>query len=106
MGYLTDYINETMKQGKSLALGQITEDGTFREPSLLEVILASINLMGDRIGRQRLAGDPPDVMILPHVSHIGPLEFNRADEVIEAGRRALNLMLPMLRDQIGFVVTI
>ena len=106
MGYLTDYINETMKQGKSLALGQITEDGTFREPSLLEVILASINLMGDRIGRQRLAGDPPDVMILPHVSHIGPLEFNRADEVIEAGHRALNLMLPMLRDQIGFVVTI
>jgi len=106
MGYLTDYINATMKQGKSIALGQITEDGTFREPSLLEVILASINLMGDRIGRQRLAGDPPDVMILPHVSHIGPLEFNRADEVIEAGRRALNLMLPMLRDQIGFVVTI
>jgi NTE family protein len=106
MGYLTDYINATMKQGKSLALGQISEDGTFREPSLLEVILASINLMGDRIGRQRLAGDPPDVMILPHVSHIGPLEFNRADEVIEAGRRALNLMLPMLRDQIGFVVTI
>ncbi|OPY05149.1 MAG: NTE family protein RssA [Syntrophaceae bacterium PtaB.Bin038] len=67
MGYLTDYINATMKQGKSIALGQITEDGTFREPSLLEVILASINLMGDRIGRQRLAGDPPDVMILPHV---------------------------------------
>ena len=48
----------------------------------------------------------PDVLILPHVSHVGPLEFNRADEVIEAGRRALNLMLPMLKDQIGFVVTI
>ena len=106
MGYVTDYINATMKQGKSLALGQITEDGAFREPSLFEVITASINLMGDRIGRQRLAGDPPDVMILPHVSHVGPLEFNRADEVIEAGRRALNLMLPMLKDQIGFIVTI
>jgi NTE family protein len=106
IGYLTDYINATMKQGKSLALGQITEDGTFREPSLFEVITASINLMGDRIARQRLAGDPPDVMILPHVSHVGPLEFNRADEVIEAGRRALNLMLPMLKDQIGFIVTI
>lgn len=106
VGYLTDYINATMKQGKSLALGQITEDGTFREPSLFEVITASINLMGDRIARQRLAGDPPDVMILPHVSHVGPLEFNRAHEVIEAGRRALNLMLPMLKDQIGFIVTI
>jgi NTE family protein len=106
VGYLSEYINATMKQGKSLALGQITEDGTFREPSLFEVITASINLMGDRIARQRLAGDPPDVMILPHVSHVGPLEFNRADEVIEAGRRALNLMLPMLTDQIGFIVTI
>jgi NTE family protein len=106
IGYLSDYINATMKQGKSLALGQITEDGSFREPSLFEVITASINLMGDRIARQRLAGDPPDVLILPHVSHVGPLEFNRADEVIEAGRRALNLMLPMLTDQIGFVVTI
>jgi NTE family protein len=106
VGYLSDYINATMKQGKSLALGKITEDGTFREPSLFEVITASINLMGDRIARQRLAGDPPDVMILPHVSHVGPLEFNRADEVIEAGRRALNLMLPMLTDQIGFIVTI
>ena len=31
---LRDYINATMKQGKSLALGQITEDGSFREPSL------------------------------------------------------------------------
>jgi len=106
VSYLSDYINATMKQGKSLALGQITEDGAFREPSLFEVITASINLMGDRIARQRLAGDPPDVMILPHVSHVGPLEFNRADEVIEAGRRALNLMLPMLTDQIGFIVTI
>ncbi|NPV03429.1 MAG: patatin [Syntrophaceae bacterium] len=106
MGYLSDYINATLKQGKSLALGQITEDGTLREPAILEVILAAINLMGDRIGRQRLAGDPPDVMILPHVSHVGPLEFHRAEEVIEAGRRALHLMLPMLRDQIGFVVTI
>lgn len=104
--YLSDYINATMKQGKSLALGQISQDGAFREPSLFEVLTASINLMGDRIARQRLAGDPPDVLILPHVSHVGPLEFNRADEVIEAGRRALNLMLPMLKDQIGFVVTI
>jgi len=32
IGYLSDYINATMKQGKSLALGQITEDGAFRSP--------------------------------------------------------------------------
>jgi len=36
------------------------------------------------------------------VSHVGGrLEFNRADEVIEAGLQGrLSLMLPMLKDQI------
>ncbi len=40
----------------------------------------------DRITRSRLAGEPPDVMLLPHVSHIGLLEYHRADDAIAAGR--------------------
>jgi NTE family protein len=106
MGYMTEYINSTMKQGKSLALGRLMKEGGVFDPSLLEVVLASINLMADRIAKQRLVGDPPDVMILPHASHVGPLEFNRADEIIDAGRRAVTLMLPMLKDLIGYVLTI
>jgi len=106
MNYITEYINSTMKQGKSLALGRLVEKGTIIDPSLFEVILASINLMADRIAKQRLAGDPPDVMILPHASQVGPLEFNRADEIIDSGRRAVTLMLPMLKDLIGYVLTV
>jgi NTE family protein len=104
--YLSDYINLTMKQGKTITLGRIGEDGTYHEPAIFEIIIAAINQMADRIARQRLAGDPPEVMILPHASQVGPLEFNKADEVIEAGRRATVLMLPMLRDMIGDIETI
>lgn len=106
MGYMTEYINSTMKQGKSLALGRLMREGGVMDPSLLEVVLASINLMADRIAKQRLVGDPPDVMVLPHASHVGPLEFHRADEIIEAGRRAVMLMMPMLKDLIGYVLTV
>ena len=104
--YMTEYINSTMKQGKSLALGQLMKEGVMMEPSFFEVILASINLMADRIYKQRLAGDPPDIMILPHASQVGPLEFQRADEVIDSGRRAVTMMLPMLKDLIGYVITV
>ncbi|HPC73835.1 MAG TPA: patatin-like phospholipase family protein [Syntrophales bacterium] len=106
MGYMTEYINSTMKQGKSLALGRLMKEGGILDPSLLEVVLASINLMADRIAKQRLVGDPPDVMVLPHASHVGPLEFSRADEIIDAGRRAVTLMLPMLKDLIGYVLRV
>jgi NTE family protein len=106
MNYMTEYINSTMKQGKSLALGRLVKEGVIMDPSLFEVILASINLMADRIAKQRLAGDPPDIMILPHASQVGPLEFNRADEIIDSGRRAVTLMLPMLKDLIGYVITV
>jgi len=104
--YMSEYINSTMKQGKSLALGRLMKEGVMTEPSFFEVILASINLMADRIYKQRLAGDPPDIMILPHASQVGPLEFHRADEIIDAGRRAVQMMLPMLKDLIGYVISV
>lgn len=55
-------------------------------PGTIEVMQGAISIMQDRITRSRLAGEPPDVMLLPHVSHIGLLEYNRADAAIEAGR--------------------
>ena len=106
MDYMTEYINSAMKQGKSLALGRHAKEGFAMDPSFFEVILASVNLMADRIAKQRLVGDPPDVMVLPHASQVGPLEFNRADEIIDAGRRAITLMLPLLKDLIGYVLTV
>ena len=98
---LTAYLDNTMKRGRSLVLSRFGPDHADKGPSLFEVMANSINIMQDRITRQRMAGDPPDVLISPRLAHIGLLEFNRADEAIEEGRRTLQLMLPLLKDIIG-----
>lgn len=67
------------------------------EYSLFDVLAASVNIMQDRMTKQRLAGDPPDMLISPRVSHITLLEFNRAAEAIEEGRKAMSVMIPSLR---------
>jgi DNA ligase (NAD+) len=40
-------------------------------PSLLEVVLASVNIMQMRITRSRMAGDPPEVVIAPQLATWG-----------------------------------
>jgi|TARA_A100001391_G_scaffold28538_2_gene15421 NTE family protein len=54
-------------------------------PALLDAIAASINITQDRITRSRMAGDPPEIILNPRLSHIGILEFYRADEAIKEG---------------------
>jgi len=67
------------------------------EHSIFNVIAASLNIMQDRMTKQRLAGDPPDMLISPRLSQIGLLEFNRAAEAIEEGRQAMAFMMPHLK---------
>jgi NTE family protein len=57
-------------------------------PSYVEVIGQSLLVTQDFISRVRLAADPVDVLIAPDVSQIGKMDFHRAGEAIEAGRRA------------------
>jgi len=57
-------------------------------PSVLEVMAGSIDIMQDRITRSRLAGEPPDVLIQPRLGHIGILDFDRGEELIELGDTA------------------
>jgi NTE family protein len=61
----------------------------------------SLNIMLDRIARSRLAGEPPDVLVLPRLGHIGLLEFERADEAIAEGTNAVQRALPELADAIA-----
>jgi NTE family protein len=51
----------------------------------------------DRITRSRMAGDPPDIVLAPRLSHIGLLEFYRAREAIQEGRECVRRMLPEIR---------
>ncbi len=62
-------------------------------PDFFETIGACINIAQDRITRSRLAGDPPEFMLQPKVSHIGLLETYRAGEAIEAGRQCAELSI-------------
>ena len=66
-------------------------------PEYFGVLANSINIMQDYITRARLAGEPPHVMLVPRLRHIGLMEFNRAKEVIAEGRLCVEQALPMLR---------
>jgi NTE family protein len=66
-------------------------------PNLLEAIAGSINITQDRITRSRMAGDPPDILLSPKLSHIGLLEIYRAKEAIEEGRKCVQRMLPEIK---------
>ncbi|MHA1571318.1 MAG: patatin-like phospholipase family protein [Alphaproteobacteria bacterium] len=57
-------------------------------PSVLGVMMSTVNIVQDRVTRSRLVADPPDVTINAKVGHIGLLEFNRAPELIQLGRAA------------------
>ncbi|WGZ94496.1 MAG: patatin-like phospholipase family protein [Candidatus Thiothrix putei] len=54
-------------------------------PGLMDALAASINIMQDKITRSRMAGDPPEILLMPQLEHIGLLEFHRAGEAIAEG---------------------
>ncbi|MFA5082944.1 MAG: patatin-like phospholipase family protein, partial [Hydrogenophilaceae bacterium] len=49
-------------------------------PSMLDVVASSINIMQVRISRSRMAGEPPDLIVTPRLSHLGLLDFHRTKE--------------------------
>ncbi len=70
-------------------------------PGLFDVTSGAINIMQDRITRSRMAGDPPETVIAPRLSHLGLMEFHRADEAISEGRKAALRALPALEQVLG-----
>lgn len=49
------------------------------------VMVEAFNIIQDRIARARMAGDPPDLALMPKLGHIGLADFHRADEAIRLG---------------------
>jgi NTE family protein len=66
-------------------------------PGLFDAISGSLNIMQERITRSRMAGDPPDIILAPRLSHIGLMEYYRAREAIQEGRECVGRMLPEIR---------
>ena len=59
------------------------------EPGLLEVMSSSVNIMQDRITRSRLAIDPADLVLRPDLADFQLMDFHRAREAIEIGRKVV-----------------
>lgn len=66
-------------------------------PSIFGVMVSSLNIVQDRLARSRLAGDPPDVLIVPRIGHIGLMEFDRAEELIDEGEAAVERAMPDIK---------
>ncbi|WP_425493361.1 patatin-like phospholipase family protein [Hoeflea prorocentri] len=56
-----------------------------RRIGMTNVMVEAYNIIQDRISRARLAGDPPDILLMPRLSDIGLSEFHRAAEAIDRG---------------------
>ncbi|AOP35441.1 patatin [Leptospira tipperaryensis] len=70
------------------------------KPGMIEVMSKSINVMQIRITRSRMAGDPPDLIIAPRLRNIGLMEFHRAKECIEEGKKSAELVASFLESQL------
>ena len=68
-----------------------------RQPSMLDVVMTSVNIMQMRITRSRMAGDPPELVIAPRLAHLGLLDFHRSHEAIAQGYAAAQAALPGLQ---------
>jgi NTE family protein len=89
---------DTLRAGTTALIGPYGAAGT-PTPGLFDVLSGSLNIMQDRITRSRMAGDPPDLVISPRLGHLGLMEFDRADEAIEAGTRAVEQSMPAIRER-------
>lgn len=91
LGRLTATVGERTRSLAQQVLGEKQP-----MPNVLEILAGSIDIMQDRITRSRLAGEPPDVLIQPRLGHIGILDFDRAEELIEIGYAAAVAMRPAI----------
>ena len=69
-------------------------------PGISAVMMDAINITQDRIARSRLAGDPPDITIVPKTGPIGLFEFHRAYEAIEIGIKAADKQIDEIKSAV------
>lgn len=92
---ITSQITNSFQEQKDILLNRLFGDNQ-DSPGLLEVTASSINIMQDRLTRSRMAGDPPDIILSPQLSHLGLMEFDQAEVAIEEGRASVEQMRPAL----------
>ncbi len=96
---VADFLDASIPWGNPSAWLRPNGKAPQRGPTVLEVITRSLYIMQDRITRQRLQAEPPDVLISPHLADIALFEFNRGKEAIDEGHRSASLVVPLIRDR-------
>ncbi len=74
-----------------------SKDNGDTSPGFLDVIGSSVNIMQDRITRSRMAGDPPEINLVPVLADFALMDFHRAKEAIDEGRRLVRAAEESLR---------
>jgi NTE family protein len=70
-------------------------------PGIPRVMMEAFNIVQDRIARSRLAGDPPDAVILPRLHPFGLFDFHRAEAMIQAGMVAARREIDDIKREIA-----
>lgn len=82
-------------------LGRMTSRKTALTPTAMEIMSTSIQVLENRLKRNRMAGDPPDILLQPFCPQISTLDFHRAASAIAAGHLAVEKkadeLLPLVR---------
>ncbi len=99
---ITAQLKNSLNERKDGLLEQLFGEN-HNAPGIFNVLASSINIMQDRITRSRMAGDPPEIMLTPRLSHLGLMEFDQAAMAIEEGRACVERMRPALEQMLkGF----
>ena len=70
-----------------------------KEPNIFHILMQSIYIGSHSLARASL--ENADIVIEPEVAHIGPSEFNRAQEFIQQGELATQKSIPELKRRLG-----
>ena len=75
--------------------------GEGENPSFFDVVASSVNIMQDRITRSRMAGDPPEMTLIPMLEDFALMDFHRAKQAIDEGRRLVDENAESIRQWAG-----
>ena len=96
------FVSQLKRTVQKYSPGLFPEAGTdYSPPALFSSIAAAINILQDRITRSRMAGDPPELLLAPQLSHLGLLEFHRMSEAVAEGKACVDRAAPEMQRIFG-----
>lgn len=93
-----DWLNQGVRDVADSVFNRKHEQPGAEAPALIRVATAAVNIMQERLTRARMAGDPPDVMLVPRVGSLSLLDYDKADAAIAEGRACVERDLERVRE--------